>query len=202
MNREEYLASLGRELRRLPKEDYDEAMAYFMEYLDEAGPENEEQAIEDLGSPQQAAEQIIMEKAEKNRMNPEQTTVKRGFSNIWVGILAVFATPIALPLAFAVVIVICALAFSVLAVFFSLGIGGAAMTAGGIVTAVVPCLCLFYEPAGAAANIGLGLICTGLGILVMISMKWLFMCCLRGCTKMFGRIVKRIRKDGGRNEKK
>lgn len=201
MKREEYLASLGRELRRLPKEDYDEAMAYFIEYLDEAGPENEQQAIEDLGSPQQAAEQIIMEKAAKNSVRPEQKTVRKGFSNIWVGILAVFAAPIAVPLAASVVIVICALAFSVLAVVFALGISGVALAAGGVVTAIIPLAFLFSDPANAAVNIGLGLVSTGLGVVVMIAMKWLFMVCLRGCTKVFGDIVLRIRRDGGRNEK-
>lgn len=201
MKREEYLASLGRELRRLPKEDYDEAMAYFIEYLDEAGPDNEQQAFEDLGSPQQAAEEIIMKKAQENLSSTEQSSVKKGFSKIWVGILAVFAAPIALPVALAVVIVICALAFSVLAVVFSLGVSGVALTAGGIATALAPLVCILSEPASVMATTGLGLVSTGLGILVMIWMRRLFMICLRSCMKVFGRIVARVRKDGRKNEK-
>ena len=59
MNREEYMKLLQHRLRRLPKEDYNRAIAYFIEYFEEAGPEREAQAIEDLGSPELAADQII-----------------------------------------------------------------------------------------------------------------------------------------------
>ena len=40
MTKVEYLAKLDRYLRKLPKDDYQEAMDYFREYFDEAGPEN------------------------------------------------------------------------------------------------------------------------------------------------------------------
>lgn len=59
MNRTEYMNALEKRLRILPGDSYREAMAYFQEYFDEAGPEREQQAIEDLGSPENAAEQII-----------------------------------------------------------------------------------------------------------------------------------------------
>ena len=54
-------------LRRLPKEDYDRAIEYFEEYFEEAGPDHEQQAIEDLGSPEIAADQIIRDLAMRKR---------------------------------------------------------------------------------------------------------------------------------------
>ena len=48
MNRDEYMQCLKYRLRRLPKEDYDKAVSYFTEYFEEAGPENEAQAIRSL----------------------------------------------------------------------------------------------------------------------------------------------------------
>ena len=87
-------------LRRLPKEDYDRAIEYFEEYFEEAGPDHEQQAIEDLGSPEIAADQIIRDLAMENAAKPN-VSVKRGMSAVWVGILAVFAAPIGLPLALA-----------------------------------------------------------------------------------------------------
>lgn len=51
MTKVEYLAKLDRYLRKLPKDDYQEAMDYFREYFDEAGPENEEAVIAELGTP-------------------------------------------------------------------------------------------------------------------------------------------------------
>ena len=60
MTKTEYMRTLAHKLRRLPKEDYDKAMEYFEEYFAEAGPEFEQQAIEDLGSPKDAANQLII----------------------------------------------------------------------------------------------------------------------------------------------
>lgn len=78
MNRTEYMEHLQRRLRRLPKEDYDRAIAYFTEYFEEAGPEREAQAIEDLGSPELAADQIVRDFAVENAASPTKN-VKRAF---------------------------------------------------------------------------------------------------------------------------
>ena len=77
MNRIEYMNQLAHRLKRLPKEDYDKAMDYFNEYFDEAGPENEQQAIEDLGSPEAAANSIVMDLAIYNAKEPGKN-MKRG----------------------------------------------------------------------------------------------------------------------------
>ena len=45
MTRKEYMEQLKKYLKRLPKEDYDNAIEYFSEYFDEAGPENERAAL-------------------------------------------------------------------------------------------------------------------------------------------------------------
>ena len=100
MNREQYMERLRHRLKRLPKEDYERAVAYFTEYFEEAGAEREAQAIEDLGSPELAADQIIRDFAVENAAEPVRD-VKKGFSALWIGILAVFAAPVALPLALA-----------------------------------------------------------------------------------------------------
>ena len=54
MTRTEYIAKLTKYLRRLPQKDYEEALEYFMEYFEEAGPENEAQVIAELGTPKEA----------------------------------------------------------------------------------------------------------------------------------------------------
>ena len=45
MTRKEYMEQLKKYLKRLPKEDYDNAIEYFSEYFDEAGPENEQSRL-------------------------------------------------------------------------------------------------------------------------------------------------------------
>lgn len=52
MTKADYMKTLAYSLRHLPKEEFEQAMDYFEEYFAEAGPENEQQAIEDLGSPE------------------------------------------------------------------------------------------------------------------------------------------------------
>ena len=59
MTRNEYMEQLKRYLRRLPKEDYENAVEYFSEYFDEAGPENEQQMMKDLGDPKEAAREVL-----------------------------------------------------------------------------------------------------------------------------------------------
>ena len=59
MTRKEYMEQLKKYLKRLPKEDYDNAIEYFSEYFDEAGPENEQQVMEELGQPKEAARELF-----------------------------------------------------------------------------------------------------------------------------------------------
>ena len=60
MTRNEYMEQLKKYLKRLPKEDYDNAIEYFSEYFDEAGPENEQQVMEELGQPREAARELLL----------------------------------------------------------------------------------------------------------------------------------------------
>ena len=93
MNKEQYLRALAGELRKLPKEEYERAIDYYVEYFEDAGPEHGgREAINDLGTPHEVASQIITEAAMKRMDNPA-TSVKKGFSTIWLVILAVCAAP-------------------------------------------------------------------------------------------------------------
>ena len=46
----EYLKQLEKYLRKLPQSDYEDAMEYFTEYFADAGPENEQAVIKELGT--------------------------------------------------------------------------------------------------------------------------------------------------------
>lgn len=201
MNRETYMKCLEERLKKLPKEDFEMAMEYFQEYFDEAGPENEEQAIRDLGDPQLAAEQVIMDLAIKNSEGSSHQSVKKGFSSVWVGILAVFAAPIALPLAFAVVMVISALAFSIIVVLASLVVAEAGVMLAGIVGIILSFITMFQSPIDSITTIGAGLLCIGLAIMVIPATVKLTKLCLRGCTKLFANIVSHFSKGGRKHEK-
>ncbi|XCP84668.1 DUF1700 domain-containing protein [Roseburia hominis] len=188
MNREEYMKSLSRRLKRLPKEDFEKAMAYYEEYFDDAGPENEQQAIEDLGTPEMAADQLIREFALENAKEPP-ASVKKGLSAVWVGVLAVFAVPVGVPLALAVVVLLLALVIVVGALIFSVWI-----TAFALMVCSVPCILLsFYQMTVAFADgigtLGAGLVSLGVGVWVVFGSMALSKWFLNVVTRMFGKLV-------------
>lgn len=197
MTRAEYMNCLAQKLKRLPKEDFDTAMDYFTEYFEEAGAENEQQAITDLGSPETAADQIIMNMAVKNSEEPDKGKgMKRGFSAVWVGILAVFAAPIALPVAIAVLGVILSLGAAVLSVVFGVGITGIAAVAASFVGAVCGIVMLFLSPANGIATLGISLIGIGIGLFVGYAAAAGGKHVLKWIARIFGKMVKR-RGDAG-----
>ena len=67
LTKEEYLAQLKKYLKRLPKEDYNNAMDYFTEYFEDAGPEGEAALIQELGTPKEAAYEMRREKTQIRR---------------------------------------------------------------------------------------------------------------------------------------
>ena len=190
MNREEYMRRLTHRLRRLPKEDFDKAVSYFTEYFEEAGPENERQAIVDLGEPELAADQIVRD------FEPVKD-VKGGISAVWVGILAVFAAPIGLPLALA----LGAMGFS-LVLMILLCLLAMILLSFGVIAAAGPCVIvsvflLFSSFADGVATLGAGLIAMGIGICLVMGSIAFGKYILRAITCLLGRIAK-----GGRSHEK
>ncbi len=61
MTRSEYLSELASHLISLPKEERDMAVNFYEEYFEEAGSENEQAVIDDLGKPFNLARSIIGE---------------------------------------------------------------------------------------------------------------------------------------------
>lgn len=185
----EYMKILSHRLRRLPKEDFGRAIEYFEEYFEEAGPEYERQAIEDLGSPEEAANALIIDLASQNAAKPPKT-LKRGVSAVWVGILAVFAAPIAIPLAVSLVLVIGAVFVTIgiclLCVLFS----AVGIAAAGILSILGGTALLFRSAADALCNIGCGFFLTGAGILFIYGVILLFRWFIRKVSVSLSKITK------------
>ena len=78
MTRTEYLNQLEAYLMKLPQPDRIEAMDYFKELFDDAGPEGEEELIASLGSPKEAAHDILTTLLDKKSTKkiPIRTTVR------------------------------------------------------------------------------------------------------------------------------
>ena len=67
MTRAEYLAELDSHLITLPREERDMAINFYKEYFDEAGPEKEQEVIDELGKPYNLAKSIIGETSLYNK---------------------------------------------------------------------------------------------------------------------------------------
>ena len=72
MTRTEYLNQLEAYLMKLPQADRIEAMDYFKELFDDAGPEGEEELMASLGSPKEAAHDILTTLLDK-KINEENS---------------------------------------------------------------------------------------------------------------------------------
>ena len=81
MTKVEYLAKLDWYLRKLPKDDYQEAMDYFREYFDESGPENEEAVIAELGTPKEATRGIISRLLDEKIIDADATETPKKMGN-------------------------------------------------------------------------------------------------------------------------
>lgn len=196
MTRLEYMKHIKSCLKRLPKQDLEQALEYFHEYFEEAGPEQEARAIEDLGDPKAAAEQILRNLAITNARETKGNNIKRSAASVWVGILAICAAPIALPLVLLIALTVILVVLTVLTAIGSLLFIGVILTVLSPVLLLSGVYLLFTYPASGAVTIGCGLAVLGFGILICfisIKMGKLF---LNGMTKLLGLCVK-----GGRHEK-
>lgn len=71
MNRDEYLKQLRSYLNNMPLDEVDNVMEYYFEYFSEAGVENEQDIIKELGAPQELAKKIY---SDYNAMNGNENS--------------------------------------------------------------------------------------------------------------------------------
>ena len=166
MTRQEFMNRLASELSRLPKEEIQAAMEYYSEYFDEAGPEREQEALRELGSPSRIAAQIKADYAV--RQLGESGGAKKGLTAIWWIVLGVFAAPVALPVAIALGAVAFAVFVSIFAVILALIVSLAAVCISGIGLIGVGIAGMAGSVAGGLLLIGTGLVSAGLTALLCV----------------------------------
>ncbi len=164
MYREEYMKELRRRLNRLPDEELYNVLGYYTEYFDEAGADREEDVIKELGLPANVASQILADYAIKD-MGITSGTPKKGISKAWFMILAIFAAPIALPLAIATLALIFAMIITVVALIFTFAMVTVSLIIAGFATGFAGISVMFQHTPTAIMFIGIGTIAIGLGII-------------------------------------
>lgn len=189
MNREEFLSKLRKCLKRLPPEEIDSALSYYAEYLDDVGPENEASAIAKLDSPYKIASQITADYAVRDMQ--AAPSAKKGLATVWVVLLAVFASPIAVPIALALACVAFALVITVFAVLFSLAAAALSIAVAGLACIVAGVCVIVQSPATCLFYLGMGLFLLGAGVLASLAVIKLSKIGFNGIANMISKCLPR-----------
>ena len=196
MSRKAFMARLDELLADITEAEKDEALSYYEEYFEDAGPENEEEVIQSLGSPEKVAATIkagLLENAEEEGefsetgytnsyydVKDEVATInkRKGLAGIgtsgWVIILilCLFALPILGPILLGVLGTIFGVLVAIAAVIFAVLVTGVALVAAAVAMVVAGFATLFVTPIVGVALIGAALLVAGIGILIAILGFW------------------------------
>lgn len=185
----EYLQQLEKHLQKLPKEDFEDAMEYFTEYFEDADDEGTQALMEELGTPKEAARDLMTNLLNRKLTDASSGTETSGNTShdavnhsgtgrttghkiwksiLWISLLVLFAIPIGAPLLVsAVVVLLCIMICAVImdlcvfiAAFSGFVIGGKLLLRG--------LLALPISLSGSAMIAGSGLMVIELGILVTL----------------------------------
>lgn len=167
MTRTEYIAKLTKYLRKLPQQDYEEAIEYFMEYFEEAGPENEARVIAELGTPKEAAHEVISHLLEE-KIVEDKSSLRNKTTILWIAILAVLASPVALP----ILLFFLAMIMTLLMIIFAVIVTALALTfallISGVYTFFTSFSLLSVSLASTLFGGGLGLLMFGGALLLLL----------------------------------
>lgn len=196
MSRKAFMARLDELLADITEAEKDEALSYYEEYFEDAGPENEEEVISSLGSPEKVAATIkagLSENAQEEGefsetgytnsyydVKDEVATVnnRKGLGGIGTGgwiiilILCLFALPILGPILLGIAGTIFGVLVAIAAVIFAVLVTGIALVVAAVAMVAAGFAALFATPLVGVALIGAALLVAGIGILISILGFW------------------------------
>lgn len=190
MNRIQYMTELASLLQDIPEAERKDAMQYYNDYFDDAGEENEQQVIEELGSPAKVAENI---KADFNGRSEEYSEYREtGYTDtrfenkdvpagnqtpprtsrllkvILIIAIIVVAVPTVIPITFGIVGTVLALIAALFCLFIALVVASIAVLISGIVIVGIGIAAIIPELAVGLALIGSGLVIGVLGAIATV----------------------------------
>ena len=131
MDKRTFIKELRRQLESLPFEEREDAVSYYEEYLEEAGPEGEAEAIANFGTVEEVAARIMGEKQKKTTTAPPEYTAsakRQGMSSTTKMVLLIVTLPITIPLVSAAF----GLLLGLFGTILGFGAAGIAMMGGGV----------------------------------------------------------------------
>ena len=180
MNRQEFLGKLEFLLRNIPENERMDALAYYRDYFDEAGVENEQRVIQELGSPELVAQIIIedvgrsgygssYEYEKTNTYSDSYTSypdVKKRKLKTWQIVLLIVLLVITSPFLIALAAGIFGILMGILGGIFGLIVGGIGISFLGMVN-------MLKNAIEGMTGVGVGMIMVAIGILLALLFAYL-----------------------------
>ncbi len=192
MNRVDFMNQLESLLQNVSPTEREEALQYYNDYFDDAGPENEKEVIDALGNPARVAENIkkeLQEGGDTRARASDRALVEYGKSAgrqaavlepekkktqlpTWAAVLLTLLLVIASPGILGAGLGAMGILVGIIVGWFSL-IFGFAAAAVGLLIAMVVCvilgmMCIPADGLVGMGVIGCGLVCGGIGILLLM----------------------------------
>lgn len=137
MNRNEYIEAIKNELGFLPHSDVVKAAEYFSSFF--GGGRSDEEVIESLGTPKEAAKRYCrngdteQSKTEEVRQNDAGSGQKKSYTGIVAAVIAaVFLLPIWLPILILITLLFFAAVIFTIAISFGMWLGGGVVIFGAL----------------------------------------------------------------------
>lgn len=167
MNKNQFINELKIKLKNLPDHELEDALSYYEEYFEDGEMDDNVNVELELGSPSKVASQILSDYAIKD-FSIKDKPRNFSLSSIWFIILAILASPIALPLGFALIVVIISLVFAMASIVVAFGSASVAIILSGIAVLSTSFTVITSSFSTFILFIGLGLILCGVGLLATI----------------------------------
>jgi uncharacterized membrane protein len=185
MKKDEFIARLRNNLSGLPKEEREDRVSFYSEMIDDKVADGypEEEVIEDLGTPEEVAKEIIGDTPLRTIIK-ERVKPKRSLKG-WEVLLLVLGFPLWFPLVLTIFILFLSgfiVVWSLMIALLAVDLG---LLVGGIGSIVIGVLTVSSKGITSAAFIGgAGMAVTGLAIIFILSTK--------GILKGLGKLTKKM----------
>ncbi len=190
MNKEKFLETLHKKLKHLPKDDLDDAMNYYTEYLDEMELDDNEDVIAKIGNPNDIARDIIRNTTTKHiEMQKHSASFTNNKNVLKLIVIGICTAPITIPfiaIIFSLFIVCIAVAFSLVVSVAAMGV---ALVFAGI--AVLPALLWAATIPQKLVCLGISLFSIGISILFVHAALKLSHFCARFIARLFEKLINR-----------
>ena len=189
IGKDQYLSELKSKISKLPHEEYEDAVNYFVEYIEDSGLENYEDICKELGTPKEAANGLMV-----GLLN-DKNARKRNPSIILIAILAILSAPVSIPIFIFLITILFAIGMLIVAILLASIAGVVGGGALAIKTIIVSIGSIGITSSGGMVSFGTSLLAIGLIIPVVLLVIKLIQCLIQLIAKLYYRIMRRNRNE-------